>query len=40
MALPDWINAFKEPETCIRYMSDCCYKYKVLHTYNSNPKRS
>jgi hypothetical protein len=40
MALPDWINAFKEPKTCIKCISGHYYKYAVSYIYDPKTKRS
>jgi hypothetical protein len=40
MALPKWVQKFKEPKTEIKYIKGGYYKYKVTYKYNPQKKRT
>jgi len=40
MALPDWIQEYKEPRTEIKHLKNGFYKYGVSYVYNKKKKRT
>lgn len=40
MALPEWVQKFKEPKTEIKQIKDGYYKYAVAYKYNADKKRT